>query len=86
MLRYSVGQTFYLQGDDTYSYKELAEYVIEQIHRPNTQFVDLPLRYAQILGRAVELLPNPVVTKDIFNMLTEDQIGKQELVLSPSLV
>lgn len=71
----TVGQTFYLQGDHTYTYKELAEYVVEQIHRPNTQFVDLPLQYAQILGRVVELLPNPVVTKDLFNLLMEDQVA-----------
>ena len=71
-----MGQTFYLQGEHTYSYKELAEYVIEQINRPNTQFVDLPLKYAQIVGRAVELLPNPLVTRDLFNLMTEDQVGK----------
>mmetsp|Transcript_12059 Transcript_12059/g.13868 ORF Transcript_12059/g.13868 Transcript_12059/m.13868 type:complete len:363 (-) Transcript_12059:388-1476(-) len=70
----TAGKTFELNGTHTYTYKEIAEYVGEQIQKP-INFVDLPAEYAKYVGMVAEKLPNPILTDDMFIQLQEDQLG-----------
>mmetsp|Transcript_2762 Transcript_2762/g.3531 ORF Transcript_2762/g.3531 Transcript_2762/m.3531 type:complete len:360 (-) Transcript_2762:283-1362(-) len=70
----TAGKTFQLNGEHTYTYKEVAEFVAEQVHKP-IKFVDIPAQYAKYVGMAFEKLPNPILTDDIFDLLQEDQLG-----------
>jgi hypothetical protein len=69
-----LGQTYDLAGPEEYTYREIVEYVFETIRAARPEVVNLSPAVADALGAAVNLLPNPLVTKDRFRRMQSDVV------------
>jgi len=65
------GKTVQLAGPAEYTYKEVAEFVSDVISR-RKPLVDVPVSVASTVGRLVEELVNPVLTRDMVAQMTEN--------------
>jgi NADH dehydrogenase (ubiquinone) 1 alpha subcomplex subunit 9 len=69
------GKTFQLVGPAKYSYKEVAEFVMDvtTVQKP---MLDIPVQAAAIVGRGMQELINPVLTEDGVAQMCEDNVEK----------
>ncbi|MHA1151963.1 MAG: complex I NDUFA9 subunit family protein [Alphaproteobacteria bacterium] len=67
------GQTFELGGPHVYTFKELMELLLRQIHRRRL-LVPWPFALAEFQARFFELLPVPPLTRDQVRMLHHDNV------------
>jgi uncharacterized protein YbjT (DUF2867 family) len=80
-----------LGGPRVYSFRQLMEYILAQIER-NRLLVPLPYEIASFEARFLELLPNPLLTRDQVEMLKHDNVvssgmpGLKELGIEPTAV
>lgn len=63
---YMLGQTYDLAGPEEYTYREVVEYVFEQIRAERPEVANVTPAIADAIGFAAGILPNPVVTRDRF--------------------
>lgn len=66
-------EVFSLDGPHVYSYKQVAEYVAEEI-RTKVNFIELPTVLAKTSGKMMQTLPNPMYSEDTFQLLLQDQL------------
>ncbi|GBG24955.1 NADH dehydrogenase ubiquinone 1 alpha subcomplex subunit 9, mitochondrial [Hondaea fermentalgiana] len=67
----TAGTEFNLSGKDTYSHKQVWEYVMDQIgHKKD--FVEVPNSIAMLVGKLRNLLPYPEFTHDTIKLMHED--------------
>jgi NADH dehydrogenase (ubiquinone) 1 alpha subcomplex subunit 9 len=69
-----LGQTYDLAGPEEYTYREIAEYVFEMIRATRPEVIDLSPGAADWIGSALDLLPNPLITKDRFRRMQSDVV------------
>lgn len=72
------GQTFEFVGDEEYTYKEIADYVLHSTHREPNYF-NLPLTVAKWIGKAAQQFPDPKFTMDLATLMTLNQIKESKL-------
>lgn len=83
------GKVFEFAGDEEYTAKEIADYVIDFTKRDPSLY-NLPLPVAKAIGKFCEYFPNPHFTSDLAVMMTLDQVkksrrpGLRELGIEPS--
>ncbi|MEO0410891.1 MAG: complex I NDUFA9 subunit family protein [Pseudomonadota bacterium] len=67
------GQTYELGGPQTYSFKELLSYIMDEtMHK--RPFLPIPTAIAEIQGAIMGLLPNPPLTRGQVKMLQNDNV------------
>jgi NADH dehydrogenase len=69
-----LGQTYDLAGPEEYTYREIIEYVFETIRATRPEVLNLSPALADAFGGAVNLLPNPLLTKDRFRRMQSDVV------------
>ena len=69
-----LGQTYDLAGPEEYTYREIIEYVFETIRATRPEVLNLTPALADAFGGAVNLLPNPLLTKDRFRRMQSDVV------------
>jgi NADH dehydrogenase len=67
------GRTFELGGPHVYTFKEIMELVLRQIHRRRL-LVPWPFALAEFQARFLELLPVPPLTRDQVRLLRHDNV------------
>jgi len=73
----SINQTYDLAGPSVMSTKEVVEFVFQQIRRPPV-VVDLPPLFLQGLAFAMEMGPNPTMTRDKIKLDSADIILRSD--------
>lgn len=68
------GKTFELAGPAEYSYKEVVEFVSD-VTTLKIPLVDVPVKYAQMVGRLTENMISPILTEDMVNQMTENVVA-----------
>jgi NADH dehydrogenase (ubiquinone) 1 alpha subcomplex subunit 9 len=66
---FMLGQTYDLAGPEEYTYREIVEYVFEQIRAAEPEVTNISPAVADAIGSGLELLPNPLITKDRFRRM-----------------
>jgi uncharacterized protein YbjT (DUF2867 family) len=85
----AAGQTYELGGPQVYSFAELMRYMLDVLGRRRL-LVPLSFRMAELLGRFLELLPAPPLTRDQVELLKTDNVvaegakGLADLGIAPS--
>lgn len=69
-----LGQTYDLAGPDEYTYREIVEYVFETVRAVNHDVANVSPVFAEAVGKALSMLPNPMFTEDTFQRMMEDCI------------
>jgi uncharacterized protein YbjT (DUF2867 family) len=69
-----LGQTYDLAGPEEYRYREVVEYVFETIRATRPEVANISPAVADAVGSLVQLLPNPLVTKDRFRRMQSDVV------------
>ena len=78
----SRGKTYELGGPKIYTFKELLELLLKQIHRRRL-LVPLPFPLASLQAAFLELLPEPLLTRDQVRLLKVDNVvGEGALTLA----
>ncbi|RHY29143.1 hypothetical protein DYB32_005397 [Aphanomyces invadans] len=83
------GQTFELVGDEEYTTKEIVDYVLD-VTQSDPQLLNLPLPVAELIGKAIQNLPEPKFSQDLAVRLSLDDVktsslpGFRELQVEPS--
>lgn len=67
-----LGQTYDLAGPEEYTYREVVEYVFESMRALQPEVANVSPRVADALGFAIEQLPNPLLTRDLFLRMQSD--------------
>jgi len=67
------GRTFELGGPRVYSFEELMRYTLEVVGRRRL-LLPIPFKQARLLGRVLELLPVPPLTRDQVKLLKRDNV------------
>lgn len=67
------GRTYELGGPRVYSFKELLELLLHEIHRRRL-LLPLPMPLARLQARFLELLPKPPLTRDQLRLLERDNV------------
>ncbi len=67
------GQTFELGGPHVYTFREIMELLLRQVHRRRL-LVPWPFALAEFQARFLELLPVPPLTRDQVRMLRHDNV------------
>lgn len=67
------GRTYELGGPRVYSFKELLELLLHEIHRRRL-LLSLPMPLARLQARVLELLPKPPLTRDQLRLLERDNV------------
>ncbi len=67
------GRTFELGGPHVYTFKEIMELVLRQIHRRRL-LIPWPFALAEFQARFLELLPVPPLTRDQVRLLRRDNV------------
>ncbi len=76
------GKTYELGGPKIYTFKELLELLLKQIHRRRL-LVPLPFPLASLQAAFLELLPEPLLTRDQVRLLKVDNVvGEGALTLA----
>lgn len=65
------GETFQLAGPAEYSYKEIAEFVADITKQP-IKLKSIPPSAAKIVGRIMEEMISPLLTKDMVSQMQEN--------------
>lgn len=65
------GEIYELGGRKTYSFKEILQYIMKIIGKKKP-LIPIPFWMASIIGRFMELLPNPPITRDQVKLLEFD--------------
>jgi NADH dehydrogenase (ubiquinone) 1 alpha subcomplex subunit 9 len=73
----TAGQVFNLSGEQSYTTKEVAEYVMQQTQH-GKPLVDVPLPVARLAGRLINNLPNPYLNEDQVLLQLEDAPGVRD--------
>ncbi len=87
--REAAGRTFELGGPKVYTFEELLRYVLQVTGRRRL-LLPIPFPIARILGRVLELLPDPPLTRDQVLLLERDNVvapgavGLAELGILPT--
>lgn len=87
----TIGSVFELGGPKIYSYRELMELVLEQIGRRRA-LLPMPYGVGLIAASLLQLLPNPILTRDQMRLLEQDSVvasgmlGLSDLDLVPTSV
>src|SRR5467141_3541517 len=71
--RATAGHTYELGGPKVYTFRELLELLLGEIHRKRW-LVDLPFGLAALQARMMSILPNPPLTPDQVELLKSDNI------------
>jgi len=85
----TAGQTYELGGPSVYTFKELMELMLAQIHRRRC-LVPLPFGLARLKATFLQMLPAPLLTVDQVRMLERDNVvtpgvpGLAELGIQPT--
>jgi NADH dehydrogenase len=85
----TAGRTYELGGPDVYTFRELLEYLLQQLHRKRL-LLTLPSNIATIQARFMEMLPKPPLTRDQIALLASDNVvsegapGFAELGITPT--
>ena len=69
-----LAQTYDLAGPEEYTHREIVEYVFETIRATRPEVANLSPAAADALGAALNLLPNPLITKDRFRRMLSDVV------------
>lgn len=83
------GHIFELGGPKVYTFKELLEWLLQEIKREKI-LLPLPFPLAYAVGRILQILPNPLLTVDQVKLLKTDAIvtkkhrSLKDLHISPS--
>jgi uncharacterized protein YbjT (DUF2867 family) len=86
--RATPGQTYELGGPRSYSMKELLKYILQQIQVKKPLF-EAPMALVRLQAAALELLPNPLLTRDQLKLLARDNVvapGLAALGITPTPV
>ena len=67
------GKTYEMGGAQVYTFKELMEILLRQIHRKRL-LVPMPFAVAEMWGSVLELLPVPPLTRDQVRLLRHDTV------------
>jgi len=67
------GKTFELGGPQTYSFREILQYINKQL-RVDRCLLSLPFAAASLMGTLGELLPRPPLTRDQVKLLKTDNV------------
>lgn len=69
-----VGKTYELGGQESYTFKQLMQFVCDVTHR-SPALIDIPFRAAMVIGALTELSPlPPVLTRDQVRLLKYDNL------------
>ena len=85
------GNIYELGGPSIYTFKELLEYLLEQIGRKRL-LMPVPWAMAKLQGAFFEMLPRPLLTRDQVklletdNVVSEDALTLADLGISPTAV
>jgi uncharacterized protein YbjT (DUF2867 family) len=85
------GQTYELGGPKTYSFRELLELMLREIGRKRL-LLSLPSSIASLQASVLELMPNPMLTRDQVRLLQRDNVvaagtlGLADLGIEPTPV
>ncbi|MBT4354806.1 MAG: complex I NDUFA9 subunit family protein [Rhodospirillaceae bacterium] len=74
----TAGKTYELGGPSTYSFKELIELTMLYSKRSRL-LLNLPFWLANIQATFMELLPNPILTRDQLELLKVDNVVRNEM-------
>src|SRR5437667_1135151 len=69
----AAGRTYELGGPKIYTFRELLELLLSEIHRKRW-FVDVPFGVAALQARLMSVLPNPPFTPDQVELLKRDVV------------
>ena len=69
----TAGKTFELGGPIVWTFRELLAYILQQTERPRPM-VNIPPGLARLQARLLELLPNPMLTRDQLLILARDNV------------
>ena len=69
----AAGRTYELGGPKIYTFRELLELLLSEIHRKRW-FVDVPFGVAALQARLMSVLPNPPLTPDQVELLKRDVV------------
>lgn len=79
------GKVVNMAGPDTYTQKEIVEYVFAMTRR-KPQVLDMPLQFMELMARAMELGPAPWTTADEVKRFAEDIVLDNALADEDNLV
>ena len=88
---FSLGQVFELGGPDRYTYREILELVMQQTGRRRLA-LPVPIAAWTTAARVLSLLPNPPVTRDMVELVRQDNVadltkpGLSDLGVTPTPV
>lgn len=71
---FMLGQTYDLAGPEEYTYREIVEYVFEQIRADNPEVANISPSAADAIGFGIQQLPNPLITRDRFLRMQSDVV------------
>ena len=80
-----------LGGPNTFAFKELMEILLKQIKKKRF-LVPIPIPFAKVLGRILEVMPNPLLSKDQVELMQYDAIVSnkyptiKDLKISPKTI
>lgn len=69
----ATGQTFELGGPHTFTFKEILQYILQQVGRQR-RLVNIPFPIAGIVGKVSEICPRPPLTRDQVTLLKSDNV------------
>lgn len=73
----TAGQTYELGGPQTYSFKEILQYILETTRRRKTRLSEVPFFAASLLAKLTGWLPGAPLTADQVELLKRDSVVKQ---------
>jgi len=75
------GATYELGGPEIITFRALLEYILKVTHRSRL-LLPIPFGVAGLMGRFLELLPNPPLTPDQVTMLKSDNVVSNEAIVA----
>lgn len=69
-----LGQTYDFAGPEEYTHREIVEYVFETIRATRPEVMNISPAVADAIGTAIQMLPNPLITKDRFLRMQNDVV------------
>jgi nucleoside-diphosphate-sugar epimerase len=71
---FMLGQTYDLAGPEEYTYREVVEYVFEQIRAEKPEVANISPTVADAIGFGINVLPNPLINRDRFQRMQADVV------------
>ncbi len=69
----TMGKTYELAGNKTYSFKEILQYIMNEIGKQRC-LINIPFPLAMVMGFFCEFLPKPPITRDQVKMLRYNNV------------